>query len=607
MKIAGLDRSLKNARDALLAERNAEGHWRGKLSSSALSTATAVQALYLADHDGNEKLILGGLRWLVINQNPDGGWGDTTKSFSNLSTTLLAWSVLGFVGRSAMDSARLQEAERSAQEWIKTTVGSLDPDRIADAASARYGKDRTFSAPILMMCAIAGKLGHGPRAWRRVPALPFEIAALPRSVFGILRLPVVSYALPALIAIGFARFHHLPPLVPIRLLRKKSWPRASQVLLQVQPPNGGFLEATPLTSFVTMALSASGQKSHPVVAKAVDFLRESVNEDGSWAIDTDLSTWVTTLSVKALGANTTGANQAVIKDSHKIITWLLSQQYQQVHPYTNAPAGGWAWTNLPGGVPDADDSAGALLALSMLGGKTPNDRVIQSVEKGILWLLQLQNRDGGVPTFCRGWGAMPFDRSSPDITSHCLRAWDEWHDFIDPVIASRLEMATERAISYLRRKQLFEGAWSPLWFGNQHLTQENNLTYGTSQVVTALFELSKRNKGMAAGILERGIQWLEGTQNADGGWGGGGATSPSSIEETALATDSLLAADGSRQVTARGIQWLISATSGGRRFSPTPIGFYFAKLWYHERLYPLIWTVSALTKAQRACWKTPSS
>jgi squalene-hopene/tetraprenyl-beta-curcumene cyclase len=605
VKIAGLKRSLTNAREALLAERNAEGHWRGELSSSALSTATAVQALYLAGQDSDAKLIAGGLRWLVVNQNPDGGWGDTTKSFSNLSTTLLAWSVLGFVGRSSMDSARLQKAERSAQEWIKTTVGSLDPDRIADAASARYGKDRTFSAPILMMCAIAGKLGQGPRAWRRVAALPFEIAALPRSVFGILRLPVVSYALPALIAIGFARFHHLPPLLPIRLLRKKAWSRASRVLVRVQPPNGGFLEATPLTSFVTIALSASGQKSHPVVAKAVDFLRASVTEDGSWQIDTDLSTWVTTLSVKALGAHIPGRDQATKLDSQKIIKWLLSQQYQEVHPYTDAPAGGWAWTNLPGGVPDADDSAGALLALSILGGKMPNGRVIASVEKGILWLLQLQNRDGGVPTFCRGWGAMPFDRSSPDITSHCLRAWDKWHDFINPVIAARVERATERAIDYLRREQLFEGAWSPLWFGNQHLIEENNLTYGTSQVVIALMELSKRNKAITAGILERGIQWLEATQNADGGWGGGDVTSPSSIEETALATDALLTAGGSRQVTVRGIQWLISATSCGSKFSASPIGFYFAKLWYHERLYPIIWTVSALTRAESTYMKQP--
>jgi squalene-hopene/tetraprenyl-beta-curcumene cyclase len=32
---------------------------------------------------------------------------------------------------------------------------------------------------------------------------------------------------------------------------------------------------------------------------------------------------------------------------------------------------------------------------------------------------------------------------------------------------------------------------------------------------------------------------------------------------------------------------------------PAPIGFYFAKLWYYERLYPFIWTVGALGRAAK--------
>ena len=47
-----------------------------------------------------------------------------------------------------------------------------------------------------------------------IPQLPFELAALPHQLFGWLRLPVVSYALPALIAIGQVRHHHRPSLNP---------------------------------------------------------------------------------------------------------------------------------------------------------------------------------------------------------------------------------------------------------------------------------------------------------------------------------------------------------------------------------------------------------
>ena len=44
---ARLERALAKARAALLAERGPHGHWEGELSSSALSTATAVTALEL--------------------------------------------------------------------------------------------------------------------------------------------------------------------------------------------------------------------------------------------------------------------------------------------------------------------------------------------------------------------------------------------------------------------------------------------------------------------------------------------------------------------------------------------------------------------------------
>ena len=79
----------------LLAELTAAGHWAGELSSSALSTATAVVALAQVGREADGGLIRGGLRWLAQNQNADGGWGDTVKSKSNISTTALCWAAYG--------------------------------------------------------------------------------------------------------------------------------------------------------------------------------------------------------------------------------------------------------------------------------------------------------------------------------------------------------------------------------------------------------------------------------------------------------------------------------------------------------------------------------
>src|SRR5262245_48958910 len=86
-----LERAYQTALAALLAERHTDGYWVGELSTSALSTATAISALALVQkHTGtHQQLIDGGLAWLAAHQNADGGWGDTVKSFSNISTTML--------------------------------------------------------------------------------------------------------------------------------------------------------------------------------------------------------------------------------------------------------------------------------------------------------------------------------------------------------------------------------------------------------------------------------------------------------------------------------------------------------------------------------------
>ena len=92
-----LRRSLGNARASLLSQCDSrEGgasHWRGELSSSALSTATACTALSLvaAARPGQAARVEGPLRagraWLAAHRNLDGGFGDTPDSPSNLSTT----------------------------------------------------------------------------------------------------------------------------------------------------------------------------------------------------------------------------------------------------------------------------------------------------------------------------------------------------------------------------------------------------------------------------------------------------------------------------------------------------------------------------------------
>ena len=114
-----LERALTVAREHLLAARRPEGYWEGWLSSSALSTATAVSALALAGLAEDEALVAGGVQWLAQTQNGGGGWGDTTDSPSNVATSLLALSALRLAAsRPAGVSAGDQNAPILSQEAV---------------------------------------------------------------------------------------------------------------------------------------------------------------------------------------------------------------------------------------------------------------------------------------------------------------------------------------------------------------------------------------------------------------------------------------------------------------------------------------------------------
>lgn len=591
-----------SSRAALLAGRAAGGWWEGHLSSSALSTATAVIALLRVDHETHLPIALRGLQWLADTQCAGGGWGDTAASQPNLSTTLLCRAAFGMAGEAA---APWRDHVSRCEAWVTQKAGGMDAAQLTKALEARYGKDKTFSVPILMACALGGVLGPAPACWALVPQLPFELAALPRQLFAAVKLPVVSYALPALIAIGQVRFHHIKGNPVPALWRSAVVEKTLRLLREIQPHGGGYLEATPLTSFVTMAMADMGRHMDPVVQEAVGFLLASARPDGSWPIDTNLATWVTTLSVKALAAappvaaggtgpqNAGGSfraeNPGDGPDVAAIRQWLLGQQYQTIHAYTLSPRGGWAWTDLPGGVPDADDTSGALIALRLLG--EPDNS--SAAHHGVRWLLGLQNSDGGIPTFCRGWGTLPFDRSTPEITAHAMAAMHAWRDLPEPRIAPALQ----RMMAYLERSQAPDGSWEPLWFGNEHAPAEMNPVYGTASVLKHL----KPVPGTES-LRRRAAGYVINAQRTDGAWSGAPGDLPPSIEETSVALEALALHDAPHEVLQRGTEALLRLTQNGTHFPAAPIGLYFARLWYHEQLYP----VMAATAAFRELIRNPA-
>jgi squalene-hopene/tetraprenyl-beta-curcumene cyclase len=575
-------------RDKLLAERNTEGYWTGRLSTSALATAVAIVALKAAQHPEDRHKVLTGLEWLLRNVNEDGGFGDSPESLSNVSTTLLCYAAIRFCRQNEAGLPVLQ----SMEQWLEKQGIALQSQSITRSILDFYGKDYTFSIPILSMLVVCGVLPE--TALKKIPGLPFELTLLPAAWYRFVNLRVVSYALPALIGVGVYLYINKKNRFRTGIRKWFIKPALKKLDLLV-PSSGGFLEAIPLTGFVAMCLIRSGFSENRTVTEGLQFLRKQQRNDGGWPIDTDLSTWVTTLSVKALGSQI----KQVLSETeiNKLRNHLLQLQYKSVHPFNGAEPGGWGWTSFTGSVPDADDTPGAILALLEVyeGSKVE----IAAIEQGCNWLMGLQNRDGGFPTFCKGWGRLPFDSSCADLTGHALLALmktnERVHRHLSKKTRDALDKSIHMAMGYLIQAQQTEGAWLPLWFGNQHTADKTNPVYGTAKVCIYLNECIDMQYpdteflGHLGRMAENARIYLASQQNGDGSWGGKKGVR-GTTEETALAVSAL--AGYLDETCEKGLKWL----SHRHEIQAAPIGLYFAMLWYDERLYPLVYHVEALRK-----------
>lgn len=556
-----------DALERLMKSRSEDGMWRGRLSSSAISTSVSVFALQRIDAEKYNKAIDDGVAWLNATMKDDGSWGDSVESPSNMTATLLTYVSLFAVGK----------APEKTRAYLNGKFGGETEDDLREGVLNYYGKDLTFSVPILMMCALAGVISN----WRKIPPFPFELATLPQRFFKYLNLPVVSYAIPALIAIGICQLKKKGGLLsPVRSLFIK---KAMRVLAAMQPADGGFLEAAPLTAFVSMCLAEGGYREDEVTQHCAQFLIDTVRKDGAWPIDTNLSGWVTSLAGKVMHGD---------EDLNRRLADIIKRNAtKDIHPFTGAMPGGWGWSDLSGSVPDGDDTSGALVALHHLSKGVS----CSEVENGLRWLMWLQNNDGGMPTFCKGWGKLPFDRSTPDITAHAMLAMGLWIPSLDGELKREVQRSYSRMLRWMEKMTDSEG-WVPLWFGDQDAEDEKAPVYGTATVIDYLMQ-SGQETGMK--LAEDKVAFLLQCQNGDGGWGGNRGVR-SKVTYTSRVLAALSHYPGRfEEEKSKGWKYLYERYKKGTLYEPEPIGLYFSRLWYSEELYNTTFLLHAINSELR--------
>ncbi len=221
--------------------------------------------------------------------------------------------------------------------------------------------------------------------------------------------------------------------------------------------------------------------------------------------------------------------------------------------------GGWAFQYANPHYPDLDDTAVVVMAMD----RAAAPRFDQAVARGSAWVAGMQSRNGG-------WGAydadnvyeylnnIPFadhgallDPPTADVTARCLSMLAQLGG------TPQTDPAMARAVEFLRRRQRPDGSWYGRW--------GMNYIYGTWSVLSAL---AATGMDRSAPEVRKGVDFLISIQNADGGWGEDSASyrldysghqpAPTTPSQTAWALLGLLAAgETNHPAVERGIDYLM--------------------------------------------------
>jgi len=438
----------------------------------------------------------------------------------------------------------------------------------------------------------------------------------------------------------FCRRHGLVPL------RRRAIAAARQWMLERFEHSDGLGAIYPPIIWSLLALKSLGyDDDSPEVRYCHQQLADLMLEDeasGTVRLQPCKSpVWDTAIALRALGS---AGEEPGAQGVRRAVRWLLEKEIRRRGDWAEtvpAEPGGWCFEHANEFYPDVDDTAMVLMALrgqfseaeAHVDGDSPIsvdtkigtvslrlvaeaaasdheargqvdmiDRTAAAIDRGLRWMLAMQNDDGGWAAFDRNNDRqflcyVPFadhnamiDPSTPDLTGRVLEALG--------TLGHRLgQRAVDRGVQYLRATQEHDGSWFGRW--------GVNYIYGTWQAMTGL-----RSVGVDAGdpAVIAGANWLLAHQQACGGWG----ESPNSYDEphrrgqgsptasqTAWAILGLLAAGLEKEMAVtRAVTFLMSRQrKDGTWDEPEFTGTGFPRVFYlRYHYYPIYFPLLALSR-----------
>lgn len=388
-------------------------------------------------------------------------------------------------------------------------------------------------------------------------------------------------------------------LVP---LREESLQAAERWILERQEASGDWGGIIPAMLNSLLALRTLNYNvADPIVQRGLKAIDRFAIEDDTYRVQPCVSpVWDTAWALKALV-------ESGIDPSHPALVrggeWLLEKQILDYGDWAvknkQGKPGAWAFEFENRFYPDVDDSAVVVMALA--GVQLPDEQLKQAaINRCVDWIATMQCSPGGWAAFDlnndQDWlNQLPYgdlkamiDPNTADVTARVL----EMLGCGLPMDAGRVE----RAIAYLKREQEADGSWFGRW--------GVNYVYGTSGVLSALALIAPDEKR----CIERGAAWLAGCQNPDGGWGetcrsyndltlkGKGASTAS---QTAWALIGLIAASeildvAIRESLERGVNYLLETQQADGTWEEayfTGTGFpghFYLKYHLYQQYFPLL-------------------
>ena len=276
--------------------------------------------------------------------------------------------------------------------------------------------------------------------------------------------------------------------------------------------------------YIQIALSALGySRDDPAIQRAERELDAFfIEDDDAIRIQPCFSpVWDTGIALYALTDCGLNVKHAAVK---RAASWLVSKECRHrgdwadnVKPH--AKPGGWYFEYHNAWYPDVDDTAMVAMGLKRAGGREN----IAAAKRGVQWMLNMQNDDGGWAAFDKTQHRqileyIPFadhnamqDPSCPDITGRTLECLS-WHGFTND------DEPVRRAIDYIKNEQLPEGCWFGRW--------GVNYIYGTWQAVVGPIRCGEDHE---QDWIQRAGRWIKSVQQEDGSFG---ETANSYIDKT---------------------------------------------------------------------------